>query len=220
MTELGIVTEVNPLQSLKAELLIEVTELGIVTSVIFEPARKLSGNISTSLPIVTVEMLDFGISTIEEQFFAFQIRLVKPLQPEKAKSPIEVTELPIVTDVRPERPQHKHAGIFSTSLPNVNVLIPVKPLNGAEYSEKSLQVFAFQLTDVKPLQLWKAELPIVVTELGIVTDVKLEHSLNAPLPIAVTGYVMPEYSTDFGIMTEPPFSDPITVTVIPSELIT
>ena len=31
ITELGIVMEVNPLQSLKAELSIEVTELGIVT---------------------------------------------------------------------------------------------------------------------------------------------------------------------------------------------
>ena len=40
--------------------------------------------------------------------------------------------------------------------------------------------------DSKPLQLEKAELPIEVTELGIVILVKLIQPLNAPLPIEVT----------------------------------
>ena len=73
-------TDVNPLQLLKAKLPISVTELGIVTDVIFEPARKPLGNISTSLPIVADVMPLVGIPPIEEQFFAFQIKLVKPLQ--------------------------------------------------------------------------------------------------------------------------------------------
>ena len=94
-------TDANPLQPEKADWPIEVTELGIVTSVIFEPLRKLSGNNSTSLPIVADVMPPVDILPFEEQFFAFQIRLVKPPQPSKAPSPIDVTELGIVIDVKP-----------------------------------------------------------------------------------------------------------------------
>ncbi len=49
--------------------------------------------------------------------------MVKPLQPEKAYEPIEVTELPIITDVNPLRPLHKPPGIVLTSLPKLNVII-------------------------------------------------------------------------------------------------
>ena len=41
------------------------------------------------------------------------------------------------------------------------------------------------VTDVSPLQLENAELPIEVTKSGIVTDVSPLHPENAPLPILV-----------------------------------
>ena len=42
------------------------------------------------------------------------------------------------------------------------------------------------VTDVKPLQFWKAYEPIDVTLSGMVTDVKPLQTANAPLPIDVT----------------------------------
>ena len=97
-------TDVKPPQPRKARTPIEVTELGMVMDVIFEPLTKLSGNILTPLPIVADVIPPVVILPFDEQFFAFQIRLVKPLQPSKAFSPIEVTELGIVTDVKPMQP--------------------------------------------------------------------------------------------------------------------
>jgi hypothetical protein len=43
-----------------------------------------------------------------------------------------------------------------------------------------------QVTEVKPLQLENAYIPISVTPLGIISDVKLPHILNALLLITVT----------------------------------
>ena len=43
---------------------------------------------------------------------------------------------------------------------------------------------------------------MVVTELGIITDVKPLHAPNAELPILVTVYVLP-IDTVSGITTEP-----------------
>ena len=40
--------------------------------------------------------------------------------------------------------------------------------------------------DVKPVQLEKAQSPILVTEFGMVIDVKPEQSLKAPPMIVVT----------------------------------
>ena len=44
------------------------------------------------------------------------------------------------------------------------------------------------VTDVKPLQPEKAQSPILVTEFGIVTDVKPMQSLKAVYPIFVTEF--------------------------------
>ena len=46
---------------------------------------------------------------------------------------------------------------------------------------------------MRPLQYSKAPSPILVTELGIVTEVRPLHSLKAPSPILVT---------ELGIVTE------------------
>jgi len=52
---------------------------------------------------------------------------------------------------------------------------------------------ASTIIEVKLLQSQKAELPIVVTEFGIVTEVKLLHDEKTPFSIAVI---------EFGIVTE------------------
>ena len=69
---------------------------------------------------------------------------VRRLQPEKAPSPIVVTEFGIVTEVREEQP-------LKASLP-----IVMRELG--------------KVTEIKELQLRKASSPIVVTEFGIVTE--------------------------------------------------
>jgi hypothetical protein len=42
------------------------------------------------------------------------------------------------------------------------------------------------VTDVRPLQPWKAEIPMVVTLLGMVIDVRPEQFMKADLPMLVT----------------------------------
>ena len=49
-----------------------------------------------------------------------------------------------------------------------------------------VQLLALKLTVVSPVQSEKAELPMEVTELGIVTDDKLLQPLKASTPIEVT----------------------------------
>ena len=49
------------------------------------------------------------------------------------------------------------------------------------------------VTDVKPLQYWKAQAPILVTEFGMVTDVK---------PLQLSKALSPILVTEFGIVTD------------------
>ena len=91
MTELPIVTDVKPLQPSNAESPIEVTELGIIVF--------LHPNISVLVADSTI-----ALQLFLESYTVFPLSttmVVKPLQPENASFPIEVTELPIVTDVKP-----------------------------------------------------------------------------------------------------------------------
>ena len=76
------------------------------------------------------------------------------------------------------------------------------------------------VTDVKPLQPRKALLPMLVTELGIVTDVKPVQKEKANSPMLVTEYDAPSYVIDSGILIEPLyFSSPfVTSAVLSDEL--
>ena len=47
------------------------------------------------------------------------------------------------------------------------------------------------MTEVKPVQPEKAQVPILVTNEGIVTEVKPVQSEKAKSPILVTGYISP-----------------------------
>ena len=104
VTELGMVMLVSPLQLENALLPIEMTVLGIVTLLILEPLTKLSGNVCTWLPIVTVSIFDFGILPILLHSFAFHVNVLIPAQLPKVLLPIVETLLGIVMLVKPNKP--------------------------------------------------------------------------------------------------------------------
>ena len=89
--------------------------------------------------------------------------LVKPLQPENAYQPIEVTDLGMIVLLHP--------------LINVFVAVSIMALQFSRESYTELPLSTFML--VKPLQLPNALLPIEVTELGMVMLVKPLQRLNA-----------------------------------------
>ena len=91
---------------------------------------------------------------------------VSPLQFWKADRPMVSTELGIVkSPVNPVKPWKAYAGITFTFSPMVSVAGAVQP-------EKALpmetQLSALNMTEFNPLQLLKALLPMVRTELGMV----------------------------------------------------
>ena len=91
MTELGISTEVRPLQPENAANPMEVTELGI--SVFLQPATKV---------FVAVLMMALQLSRLSYVVLPESTTIVsRPLQPENAEFPMEVTESGISTEVRP-----------------------------------------------------------------------------------------------------------------------
>ncbi len=57
--------------------------------------------------------------------------------------------------------------------------------------------------EVKPLQFLKAELPMYVTLLGMVMEVKPLQEEKAYWPMDVTEYVTSSFSTEAGITTSP-----------------
>ena len=67
------------------------------------------------------------------------------------------------------------------------------------------------MIDVRLLQPGKAPSPILVTELGIVTEVRLLHSQKALSPILVT---------EFGIVTDVNLLQPLYLYIILYQLIT
>ena len=62
------------------------------------------------------------------------------------------------------------------------------------------------MTDVKLLQPLKTSLPIIVTELGIVTDVKLLQSLKVDSLISFTVYSKSLTLIEDGIVMSPEYS--------------
>ena len=92
-----MVTLVKPVQSRNADLPIEVTELGII--VFIHPLINV-------FVVVSIMALQFSRESYTELPLS-TFMLVKPLQLLNAYSPIEVTELGMVTPVKP--PQASNA---------------------------------------------------------------------------------------------------------------
>ena len=76
---------------------------------------------------------------------------VRPLQPSKALKPMDVTELGMVTDVRPLQPEKACPGMFVTLLPIFSVAKAVHPLNTLELPG-CVQLVALKFTVVRPVQ--------------------------------------------------------------------
>ena len=118
---------------------------------------------------------------------------VKPLQFRKALSPMEMTELGITTEVKPLQPSKAASPMEVTELeimvfrhPAISVFVAVS-IMALQLFRLSYAVFPDSTTmEVKPLQLLKALSPMEVTELGIVTEVKPRHPSKAHLPMEVT----------------------------------
>ena len=118
---------------------------------------------------------------------------VRPVHCMKAKLPISVTLLGIVTDVRPEQPKKAPPSIDVTLLgisvflqPAIRVLVAVSMI-ALQLSRESYTVFPFSTDmDVRLGQLEKANPPINVTLLGIVSDVRAEQPWKVLCPIDVT----------------------------------
>ncbi len=68
-------------------------------------------------------------------------------------------------------------------MPGESVEVHVTP-----NSVPNVAAVAFAIVTVINPDDWNAFVPIVVTELGIVTDVKLEQPWNAAIPILVTEF--------------------------------
>ena len=160
----GSVIVVKPLHSSKALFPILVNDSGNVIVVKpVQPSKALS-------PIL---VNDSG-----------SVIVVKPVQPAKAALPILVNDSGSVIVFKPLNPSQRLSGICSTWSPKVKVVILV-----LQKRELPLpQARAFQVTEVKPVQPEKALPPILVTDSGIVIEVKPFNSEQRPLGICSTWF--------------------------------
>ncbi len=83
---------------------------------------------------------------------------------------MEVMESGIVTDDNPIKPEQRFCGIYLTLLPKVKLVIFLQPEKGQDPTD--VQLSALNTTEVRPVQPEKASPPMLVTEFGIVTEVR------------------------------------------------
>ena len=147
-------TLVNPLQPLKADSPILVTESGI--TVFLQPNNNLFDTVS----IIALQFSRESYTSLPSSTTI----LVKLVQPPKAHLPISVTEDGITTLVKLVQPSKAPSSI-SVTVSGISMLVnPVQPLKAS---------CSILLTDdgittlVNPLQQQKAASPIPVTENGI-----------------------------------------------------
>ena len=84
-----------------------------------------------------------------------------------------LTLLPIVTEVKPLQPEKAELPMDVTPSPIIISLMDVIPLN------QELTFLQLIVTEVKPLQPSKAKYPMEVTLVGMVNDVKPLQPLKA-----------------------------------------
>ena len=108
----------------------------------------------------------------------------------KAPSPIFVTLFGILMEVRPEQRENAPEPILVTLLgimvflqPKNNVLLAVSIIALQLFRESNVVFPDSTLIEVRPLQPSKAQLPILVTLFGMVTEVRPEQSEKAPFEI-------------------------------------
>ena len=98
---------------------------------------------------------------------------VSPVQPEKATAPIEMTELGIITEVSSLLPQAKWFGIDVTESPITSSERGQSVNQPSSLPEGPSQLTALYVTEVRLSHPWNAPMPMLVVELGIVIEVRL-----------------------------------------------
>ena len=122
VTELGMVScPVRPVQAENALFPMDVTELGMVSEPVKLPhsLRRYEGMCCTLFPITSSVALRLlkGELVKSSQLTALKTSLLKPLHPEKALSPMVVTELPMVSEpVKPLQPEKAYLPMEVTEL--------------------------------------------------------------------------------------------------------
>ena len=111
--------------------------------------------------------------------------VVKPVQPAKAALPILVNDSGSVIVFKPLNPSQRLSGICSTWSPKVKVVMVLLLL---KILPPLLQARAFQATEVRLVQPAKVPLTILVTDSGIVIEVKPFNSEQRPLGICSTWF--------------------------------
>ena len=110
-----------------------------------------------------------------------------------------VTLLGIDIEVRPEQPKKALFPILATLLgiivflhPAIKVFVAVSIIALQLSRESYIELLSSTIIEVRPLQELNALLPMLITLLGMVTDVSLEQPENASYPMVVTllGMVM------------------------------
>ena len=121
------------------------------------------------------------------------VKLVRPLQPSNAQSPMAVTELGMEVATQPAINVLLAVSMMALQLPRESyVVFPLATtmlVRLAQDPNAPLPMLEVELpieTLVKPLQPLNAWGPMVVTELGIVTSVRDTQRLNASGPMVVT----------------------------------
>ena len=142
-----------------------VTELGITEFI--QPTIK-----------VFVEVLIIALQLSLESYVLFSLETLMEVrsQPKKALSPMLVTELGIVMEVRPVHPAKELLPMLVTEL---GMVMEVRLV---QLQKAQLPMLVTELgmdMEVSPLQKEKASLPMLVTELGMIMEVRLLHPLKA-----------------------------------------
>ena len=124
------------------------------------------------------------LEPIEVQFSALKLTSVKSEQPSNATSPIQVMELGIVIDVKPEPWNAKRSidvtelGIIVFLQPTIRVFLDVEII-ALQLSRESYVILPLStFTSDNPEQFPNAVLSINVTEFPIVTEVNPEQPQN------------------------------------------
>ena len=114
-------------------------------------------------------------------------------------------------EVRWLQPIKAKSGILFTLFPMFTVSMFEPKNTGAELLPIYVQLIALKFTVVSPKQFEKAEFPIEVTLLPMVTEVKLVQDEKAVLPIEVTLLAM---LTEGRLVQERNASSPMEVTLL------
>ena len=144
-------------------------ELGITRSVTLLPLRYRFPAVDNGL------LVGLPKSILHHATRLLISTLFSPEQLSKAHESIDVTELGMLTDVKPLQPWK---ALFPIEVTELGIAIELKPEQELKAPPSIVVTELGIVTEARPLQPLKAALPIEVTEFGIVTEVNPQISWN------------------------------------------